>query len=58
MNASRPGSALRAGGTRAAPFHAARGPEMACSDNNSATHWQVTRLRIQATRVDQITQVP
>ena len=29
---------------------------LACSDNGGATHWQVTRLRIQATRVDQITQ--
>jgi hypothetical protein len=31
---------------------------LACSDNNAATHWEVTRLRIQATRVDQITQSP
>jgi hypothetical protein len=29
---------------------------LACSDNNAASHWEVARLRIQATRVDQITQ--
>jgi hypothetical protein len=37
-------------------FAAAGTIHLACSDNNGATHWQVTRLRIQATRVDQITQ--
>jgi hypothetical protein len=39
-------------------FAAAGTIHLACSDNNGATHWQVTRLRIQATRVDQITQSP
>jgi len=29
---------------------------LACSDNNSASHWEVARLRIQATKVGQITQ--
>jgi hypothetical protein len=37
-------------------FAAAGTIHLACSDNNLATHWQVTRLRIQATRVDQIAQ--
>lgn len=39
-------------------FGAAGTIHLACSDNNGATHWQVARLRIQATRVDQITQSP
>ena len=39
-------------------FAAAGTIHLACSDNNGATHWEVTRLRIQATRVDQITQSP
>jgi len=39
-------------------FAAAGTIHLACSDNNGATHWQVGRLRIQATRVDQITQSP
>jgi hypothetical protein len=39
-------------------FAAAGTIHLACSDNNGATHWEVARLRIQATRVDQITQSP